>query len=1255
MGKELLAKEPIFRYAIEKINHIFLNDAGFSTIEALQSGNFSSSDQVQVLTYAMQIGLTALLRAKGIKPDAIIGHSVGEIAAAVASGALTAEDGAKIVSRRAILYRQVMGTGAMVLVNVPSQDALQLIGDRKSLRVAIESSTSSCVVAGSKSTVDEFRSFCTFRNLKTALVKTDIAFHSPLLNPLGAQLLDMLTEIEPSEPNIPLYSTAMDDPRSQSPRDAKYWVHNMIMPVHLTAAVKAAVQDGYRVFLEVSSHPIISQSVNETILDMGEVDEYLVAPTVLRNKPVRASILSSMVNLWTRGVSVDWRMQFSGVKWADNVPKTSWLHKTYWKEVASMGNAYLQHDVEAHTLLGHRTDIAGEDRAIYTTVLDNNCKPFPGSHPLHGTEIVPAAVLFNTFLSATGKTSLSNVHLRVPVAISAPRDVQVIVERSSVRLMSRLIQNSDSQSDSKNSWLTHTTALTAQDNASELATENIDIAAINARITTKLKPSFSQDYLTSVGVPDMGFPWKVIHHIGNQNEMLARVDVCPDVEADKFPWAMESWALIFDAATSIGSTLFFKTPRLRMPDHVADITVSNGAKPPKIAYIYVKKSTGSELASDVTVTDEVGHALAKFTMMRFSEIEGTPGLTISTQGLVHQVAWLPARLLDDALSLKRVIIVSEAENYRVRVYIEQLSARKIPVQVLSIDDFESFDVANENTDGQVVIYLPRNESKVGDIITVSATASYQLLRIVQHVASKPNSIRVYVITNGAVEAKKVDSLAYAPLVGLSRIIASEQPRHWGALIDVESDDLPIQALKYISKADVIKVGEDGVARVPRLRALPKAKSPFSQHFRPRSHGTYLITGGLGSLGLEVAVYLAEQGAKRIVLVSRRALPPRTEWKSEGPLSEVTKKILALEEMGITIHTLAVDLTTNNTATILHQKLSALSPPPILGIIHAAGVLEDQLVLSATPDAFARVLGPKVAGAIALHSAFPPRTLDFFIMFSSCGQLLGFPGQASYASGNAFLDSLATHRRQLGDNAVAIQWMSWRGVGGMGDNEYVEAELENRGITSVTRSEAFRAWEEIARRDVATAAVLRTRVLDAEEVMPHPILEDIMIRLEAPTAGVSQQTASPGSSVTDAIPAQGPERMAFLTKAISKCVAEVLGLGSVDDVDAKAALSDLGMDSVMTVSFRKQLQQALKVKVPPTLIWGHPTVQHLTRWFDEQSHKGSEMSVIDYPLHEEDQRSLQKALNGPGRVLLERYSKIPSEEVEKVVRETVSGI
>jgi 6-methylsalicylic acid synthase len=262
-----------------------------------------------------------------------------------------------------------------------------------------------------------------------------------------------------------------------------------------------------------------------------------------------------------------------------------------------------------------------------------------------------------------------------------------------------------------------------------------------------------------------------------------------------------------------------------MPAHVADITVSNGAKPPKIAYIYVKESAGSELASDVTVTDESGRALAKFTTMRFSEIEGTPGLTISTEGLVHQVAWPPARLLDTPLPLKSVIIVAEAEDCRIRVYIERLSARKVPVQVLSINDFELVEVANGNTDGQVVIYLPQNENIVGDITATSATACHHLLRIIQHVASKPNGIRVYAVTDGAIQAEKFDSLTYAPLVGLSRIIASEQPNYWGALIDVESDNLPIQALKYVSDVDVIRVDEDGIARISRLRALPKTKSP----------------------------------------------------------------------------------------------------------------------------------------------------------------------------------------------------------------------------------------------------------------------------------------------------------------------------------------------------------------------------------------------------------------------------------------------
>jgi 6-methylsalicylic acid synthase len=177
---------------------------------------------------------------------------------------------------------------------------------------------------------------------------------------------------------------------------------------------------------------------------------------------------------------------------------------------------------------------------------------------------------------------------------------------------------------------------------------------------------------------------------------------------------------------------------------------------------------------------------------------------------------------------------------------------------------------------------------------------------------------------------------------------------------------------------------------------------------------------LGSLGLEVASFLVERSARRIVLLSRRALPSRKTWGSAtGPVVEIVEKIQAMERVGATVHSLAVDLSASDASTQISNKLDMLFLPSVAGIVHAVEVIEDEPVLFTAPAAFNRVLAPKVAGALTLHKAFPPKTVDFFMMFSSCGQLFGFSGQASDASGNSFLDSLAEHRRGLGDNSITL--------------------------------------------------------------------------------------------------------------------------------------------------------------------------------------------------------------------------------------------
>ena len=513
MGQDLILN-PVFYEATLVVEATVQTEAGFSALQALKDGDMESSDTVQILTYVMQIGLAAILKSKGVTPQAIIGHSVGEIAASVVADALTAREGALIVCRRAALYRRVMGRGTMVLVSRPFAEIQSELGERTDIVAAIDSSPSSCVVSGLTGIVGEFAESWKGRGIKVIKVKTDVAFHSPSLNELVEPLSESLARsLEPKYPSVQLYSTSLTDARGQDLRDTKYWTNNMINPVLLTQAVTAAASDKFKIYLEVSSHPVVSHSIEEILLNAGFEDPAVLA-TMNRGKPAERSILLSIASLHCTGVPIFWNSQVTMCgDWAHNVPSTHWIRQRHVKQVSSEPlNNSSGHDSDTHTLLGQRISIPSTSLTVYTTILSESTRPFPGQHPLHGTEIVPAAVLINTFYHGTGKRDLHDIVLRVPVALSAPREVQLTRQQGRVRLTSRLVQEMGEEVEEAvedQSWMTHTTGR-YYDKAGLFANDEVnaavDIAAIKGRIGARLKDTFSIDYLAGVGVSAMGSP-----------------------------------------------------------------------------------------------------------------------------------------------------------------------------------------------------------------------------------------------------------------------------------------------------------------------------------------------------------------------------------------------------------------------------------------------------------------------------------------------------------------------------------------------------------------------------------------------------------------------------------------------------------------------------------------------------------------------------------------------------------------------------
>jgi NAD(P)-dependent dehydrogenase (short-subunit alcohol dehydrogenase family) len=392
-----------------------------------------------------------------------------------------------------------------------------------------------------------------------------------------------------------------------------------------------------------------------------------------------------------------------------------------------------------------------------------------------------------------------------------------------------------------------------------------------------------------------------------------------------------------------------------------------------------------------------------------------------------------------------------------------------------------------------IVYLWSLDASLTEDATAAAMESAQslgcinALQVVQAMASVQwrEPPRLWLVTRGAQYAgeksQPVDA-AQAPLWGLGRVIAQEHPALWGGLIDLEPNSPPgdgaaHQLWEEISSSDgenqlALRNGQRLVARLARKQQSSVSETPL----RWRSDGSYLITGGLGDLGLKVARWMVAQGARRLILLGRTQLPPRLSWNSLEASSHLARQIATireLEEFGASVHLVSADVADEKQMSAFVEQFEAEGWPPIRGVVHAAGVLKDGLLSQLDAAAMNTVLRPKMVGGWLLHRLLREAPLDFFMVFSSAGSLMGQPGQGNYAAANAFLDALAHHRRAQGLTALSINWGAWAELG------FAETEggksltrrLALLGISSMPPKRALEVLDRLMREDASQVVAL----------------------------------------------------------------------------------------------------------------------------------------------------------------------------------------
>lgn len=428
-------------------------------------------------------------------------------------------------------------------------------------------------------------------------------------------------------------------------------------------------------------------------------------------------------------------------------------------------------------------------------------------------------------------------------------------------------------------------------------------------------------------------------------------------------------------------------------------------------------------------------------------------------------------------------------------------------------------------------------------------------------------------------------LAQAPVWGLARVIALEHPELRCQCIDLDPARPEAEAAWLAGTAlragdgdarENLRAYREGCGWVPRLTAQPR---PATAPLAPRADATYLITGGQGELGLALAEHLVARGARHLVLVSR---------SSAG--SAQSAAIGRLASSGARVRLLRADLTQPGEAARIIARIRN-DLPPLRGVFHAAGMLEDGVLARLPLETLRVVLGPKFIGAWNLHQATRELELDVFMMFSSIASVLGSAGQGSYTAANAFLDSLAHHRCAQGLPALAINWGAFRGTGMAAAGG--DATWRARGVSDFAPAEAwsFLDCAVTARQPQLTFARLEPQAFD--QVWSGFALFDA-IRPVA-TASTTADIAPPQDFGQRWRTASAGERPELLARQVKGALYGVLGLGQHEPLDHRQGFAAMGLDSLMAVELRNRLQQQLGCSLPATLLFDHPNFERLQRF------------------------------------------------------------
>ncbi|MDM8557193.1 type I polyketide synthase [Candidatus Parabeggiatoa sp. HSG14] len=485
---------------------------------------------------------------------------------------------------------------------------------------------------------------------------------------------------------------------------------------------------------------------------------------------------------------------------------------------------------------------------------------------------------------------------------------------------------------------------------------------------------------------------------------------------------------------------------------------------------------------------------------------------------------------------------------------------------------------------------------------------------------------LWLVTRNAMPVENPNiALAQAPLWGLYKVMTLEHPHICGGMVDL---GLPTENETTALLAEILDAqNEDQIALRDKHRYVARLKQsdyPVAKDLEFQE-GSYLITGGLGALGLQIAQHFASQGVKHLILISRRGIP---STQASQVIEELTQK-------EVQIHIETADVTHRKDMVRVLETIKE-SNQPLRGIVHAAGILDDGILSQQNLARFVDVMAPKVLGAWHLHTLTQDMSLDFFICFSSMAALLGSPGQGNYAAANAFMDAFSHYRHTLGLPCLSINWGPWSEMGMATNLNNRDKHPFNQAIVMMSPEQGLQILTQLLTTHQTQMGVLPIKWPSLMEQLSHvpSLLHDFA--QTTPKEPIEKQTAL--WQILENTPEN--EREEILSTHIQQEIAKELGFDSTQ-VEPTVGFVDMGMDSLMAMHIKDRLQTSLEKPLPATLFFNYPNIEALVEYLS--------VEILAFKTPEDNP---DKALpNAP----LEEIEQISEEELMATIAEKFAGV